>query len=310
MKFLRDMIKQKADAVHAPPSGFVDNTALQLQDWRVEPDDAPTEEAPTSEWPLQDLDQQRSEDDATQQNVAALLETELQEPLVDSWQSDNEAAMPVSNALQPAGDDIDPPEPDNAFNMFAPDDEQLDSQPQISPPPEPTLDSFVVSGRGPARAGRVKTRILGFSAGMAAGTDPFGTAPNQAFETQPGFPVAWLVITQGPGRGTAFTLYPGVAQIGRGEGQTVRLDFGDTAISRENHAAIAYDAEQNSFFIGHGGKANIVRCNNRPVLSTQELEPGDSIRIGETTLRFVPLCGPGFHWNDSDTPESTHVGRG
>ena len=105
------------------------------------------------------------------------------------------------------------------------------------------------------------------------------------------------MIVSGPGRGTCYTLHSGVAQIGRGEGQAIRLDFGDTSISRENHAAIAFDPERGAFFIGHGGKANLVRCNDMPVLSTQELGAGDRIRVGETTLIFTPFCGPEFSWS-------------
>ena len=119
------------------------------------------------------------------------------------------------------------------------------------------------------------------------------------------FPVGWLVVVKGPGRGEAFTLQTGVAQIGRGAGQQVRLDFGDNSISRENHAAIAYDPEQKAFFIGHGGKANLVRRNGRPVLSTEEMQAGDLIVIGETTLRFAPLCGPEFSWDEGQ--DSSHA---
>lgn len=147
------------------------------------------------------------------------------------------------------------------------------------------------------RAGRVKTRLLGFDADDNAG-DPFAQAgtPEGAAVTQ--YPVGWLVVIEGPGRGAGFTLFAGVSLIGRGEGQTVRLDFGDTSISRNQHAAIAYDPEQRAFYIGHGGKANLVRRNGRPVLSTESLSAGDVIRVGETTLRFVPLCGPEFAWQD------------
>ena len=102
----------------------------------------------------------------------------------------------------------------------------------------------------------------------------------------------------------------GVAQIGRGEGQSVRLDFGDNSISRENHAAIAYDPEQRKFYLGHGGKANLVRLNNRPVLSTEELENGNLIRIGETTIRFVALCGSGFDWSAKEQGGLKHASFG
>ena len=90
-------------------------------------------------------------------------------------------------------------------------------------------------------------------------------------------------------------------------GQTVRLDFGDTAISRENHAAIAFDDEQNAFFIGHGGKSNLVRLNDRPVLATEELTSGDIVSIGETSLRFIAFCSADFSWRDAGADEGRHV---
>ncbi|NRB17681.1 MAG: FHA domain-containing protein [Rhodobacteraceae bacterium] len=161
-------------------------------------------------------------------------------------------------------------------------------------------------GRGSSKAGRVKTRLLGFNPGQAAGADPFARAEDTATSGYTQYPVGWLAVVKGPGRGATFTLFSGVTIIGRGEDQTVRLDFGDNSISRANHAAIAFDPEQNSFFIGHGGKANLVRRNDRPVLSTEELATGDLIRIGETTLRFVPLCGPEFGWSETPQSEAGH----
>ena len=168
------------------------------------------------------------------------------------------------------------------------------------PSPDPMPAGIVdvpapAMGRGASKGGRVKTRLLGFGAAGAAATDPIAAA--QASDpaiTQ--FPVGWLVVIEGPGRGAAFTLFNGVTSIGRGEDQTVSLNYGDNSISRENHAAIAFDPEQSRFFVGHGGKANLVRLNDRPVLATEELESGGTIRIGETTLRFVSLCGAEFSW--------------
>ena len=84
--------------------------------------------------------------------------------------------------------------------------------------------------------------------------------------------------------------------IGRGDDQAICLDFGDTSISRDNHASIAFDDESGQFFLGHGGKSNIVRLNGRPVLSTEDLGNGDEIRLGETTLKFTAFCGPDFNW--------------
>lgn len=159
----------------------------------------------------------------------------------------------------------------------------------VLPPP--------VETPAPRRTGRVKTRLLGFehadgrveAIGARDGLGPMEPVP---------FAVGWLVVVAGPGRGESFGLRPGVSSIGRGEGQAVCLDFGDTAISRENHALLAYDDETRRFYIGHSGKANLVRLNDRPLLATEEVGQGDRIRLGETTLMLVQLCGPDFTWSD------------
>ncbi|MEO1578810.1 MAG: FHA domain-containing protein [Pseudomonadota bacterium] len=152
------------------------------------------------------------------------------------------------------------------------------------------------------RAGRVKTRLLGFNRPEDANPDPFENATG-ASNAPSKFPVGWIMVVKGPGRGACFTLFSGASKIGRGEGQPIRLDYGDTSISRDNHAAVAYDDEQRQFYLGHGGKANLVRLNDMPVLSTEPLTDGDMIRIGETTLRFVALCGEDFAWPDTEETE-------
>ena len=146
--------------------------------------------------------------------------------------------------------------------------------------------------------GRVKTRILGFHSDDFA-LDALSAAAEPKSETST-FPVGWIVVTEGPGRGAAFTLAAGVSTIGRAADQTVCLDFGDASVSRENHASIAFDEEQSKFFIGHGGKRNIVRRNDNPVLATEDLEHGDVIKIGKTELKFVAFCGPEFSWTANE----------
>ena len=203
---------------------------------------------------------------------------------------DGAAETPVSDEA-PAGEMLSEPEPGEPSPAAA--------QPVNVPAP--------AAGRASRRAGRVKTRLLGFNGAQTRGADPFAVVSEEPAAEHTQFPVGWLVVVKGPGRGSAFTLFDGVAQIGRGAGQTVRLDFGDNSISRENHAAIAYDAEQRTFYLGHGGKANLVRLNDRPVLSTELLNADDLIRIGETTLRFVALCGSDFDWNDAREGELKHA---
>ncbi len=187
---------------------------------------------------------------------------------------------------------------------------ELDALPEALVPeapvdeaPEPVAEPVeAVEPERPARrTSRVKTTFLGFERSdgriediLAAGqTD---AAPSTTGEVK--FPVGWLAVTKGPGRGTSISLHAGVSQIGRGDDQAVQLDYGDNGISRTNHAAIAFDDEEGKFFLGHGGKANIVRLNGKPVLSTEELSNGDEIRISETTLKFIALCGEDFTWDE------------
>jgi hypothetical protein len=172
----------------------------------------------------------------------------------------------------------------------------------------PSLVQVPGAGAGrPAgrRAGRVKTRLLGFDSSLGMGTDPFESGQAAPTAAVVRFPVGWIVVVGGPGRGASYTLFNGVSAIGRGDDQPVKLDFGDNSISRTNHAVVAYDDEQRKFFLGHGGKANIVRLNGRPVLSTEELGHNDIIRIGETTLRFLALCGPDFDWADGEATQGS-----
>lgn len=171
-------------------------------------------------------------------------------------------------------------------------------------PPVETLEEIrpAIPTKSPSRARRTKTRLIGFESTDGV-VDLFSdtATPKAASAKTAKFPVGWVVVVEGPGRGESFSLGQGMSQIGRGEDQAIQLDFGDNAISRTNHAAIVYDAENHSFLLGHGGKSNIVRLNDTPVISNVAVKDGDLIRIGETTLRFTPLCSEAFNWNDTNT---------
>lgn len=146
----------------------------------------------------------------------------------------------------------------------------------------------------PPADGEERTRVVsGYSSGSGVTDQPEN---NDAFELA----VGWLVVTSGPGRGCTREIYFGMNSIGRGPDERIPLDFGDSAISRESHAFIVFDEKQNDFYIQHGGKSNLVRLNNAPVLAPQELKKGDLIEIGSTKLMFVPLCGEGFEWSDGE----------
>jgi hypothetical protein len=146
------------------------------------------------------------------------------------------------------------------------------------------------------RRRRNQTRLLGFNDTAEDVVSAFDSAEKVTPTARAQFPVGWVLVSDGPGRGECFTLEAGMSQIGRAEDQAIQLDFGDNSISRVNHAAIVYDANTHTFTLGHGGKKNIVRLNGSPVISNETMTTGDEVKIGETTLRFVALCTEEFNW--------------
>lgn len=116
-------------------------------------------------------------------------------------------------------------------------------------------------------------------------------------------PAGWLVIVDGPGKGHAIEVGYGLNWIGRDRTERLTLDYGDAAISRHRHVAVVYDAPSRKFHIQHGGGVNLSYVNDEPVLAPVELKPLAHIRIGSTTMRFVPLCGPDFSWEDHGTKD-------
>lgn len=190
--------------------------------------------------------------------------------------------------------DAAPPRPAKIWDLDEPDPAPRHPQAHARQP-EPPRRAAQQAEAAPTSS-RQRTRMLGFQ--PAAQQDVFDAPVAQASGGPVLFPTGWIVVTGGPGRGNSFTLGNGVSQIGRGSDQAVQLDFGDSSISRNNHAAIAFDAESGKFFLGHGGKANLVRLNGRPVLTTEELATNDVIRLGETELRFIGFCGTDFAWGE------------
>ena len=162
------------------------------------------------------------------------------------------------------------------------------------------------------RRARNKTRLLGFEPSTSSSVEQPAEDEPEDDSSLPAkevlmFPVGWILVKEGPGRGACFPLTTGVSQIGRGRDQAVALDFGDMSVSRANHAAIAFDADKNSFHLGHGGKSNLVRLNGKPLLSTEELKNGDEITIGDTVLHLCALCGPDFNWDTDSSEGEEHV---
>jgi len=110
--------------------------------------------------------------------------------------------------------------------------------------------------------------------------------------------VGWVVIINGPGKGQALPLGYGMNNIGRSKQERICLDFGDEDISRTQHAIITYDPRGRKFYVQHGGGRNLTYLGPQPLLIPAQLHGGEEIIVGRTTLRFVPLCGEDFDWQN------------
>lgn len=213
---------------------------------------------------------------------------------------------PIAVLEQGAGGTLKPAAPAGAVSqprLASGDTGQRGSNP-VTPPTAVVRTRFksATGASGNSAASRPLSTTPGAApstaAAPAASPAPAKTMMVRAVDVQTDPVAGWLVVVQGPGRGGFRPVYMGMNSIGRDPGQRVSLSFGDDAISREEHAFITYDEEGRRFYIQHGGKANLVRVGPQPVLVPTELKANDRIRIGKTTLRFVPCCGPDFTWSD------------
>lgn len=108
--------------------------------------------------------------------------------------------------------------------------------------------------------------------------------------------VGWLVVIEGPGRGSSHSIGYGINGIGRSSTERISLDFGDEEISRERHAVLIFDHKGRKFFIQHGGGANLSYVSDEPLIQVRELVGREVIAIGRTKLCFIPFCGEQFGW--------------
>lgn len=126
------------------------------------------------------------------------------------------------------------------------------------------------------------------------------TAPVEGKEPETDFlddPVAgFLVVVEGPGRGSVSHIGYGLNSIGRDSSQRITLDFGDRHISRETHCLVAFDPVTAKFYVHAGDGRSLCYLNDEPVLAPTELGSGNHLRLGRTVLRFLPLCGEQFSW--------------
>lgn len=106
----------------------------------------------------------------------------------------------------------------------------------------------------------------------------------------------WLVVISNDYKGQSYKITFGFNTIGRAETNHIPLNF-DNSISRVKHASIVYDYSNNLFFIKHEDGKYLTYLNGNVILDIKELKAFDKIKIGNTELLFVPLCGEQFKWD-------------
>lgn len=109
--------------------------------------------------------------------------------------------------------------------------------------------------------------------------------------------VGWLVCVEGNNRGSDYRIHNGYNYIGRAQSMDICIP-GDSHISNENAAIVAYDSMERLFYFGPGMGHNAVRLNGKMCLGQSELKAYDIITLGQTKLVFIPLCGERFDWDD------------
>lgn len=182
--------------------------------------------------------------------------------------------------------------------------DQMDSAPSEASKTEAVMSSAPT-------AGTIGWNIGGETVPVATAAQNFGyTAPDEGKTMPVNFgkgpesnnidPVAgWLVCVDGPKKGQDYRLHDGYNTIGRGDSNDVVIK-GDEQITREKQAYITYDSQNRAFYFLAGEGRNNLYVNNQLALkgAAVQLKAYDYIRMGNSTLLFVPMCGPQFDWAD------------
>lgn len=162
------------------------------------------------------------------------------------------------------------------------------SEPKTTVVPQAPATPSPAATPPPATGAEPKTQLF---------TEPLSNASKTSGDP----PVGWLAIVEGPGFGHAFPIGYGMNSVGRGEGQRICIDFGDSRISRVSHAFVIYDGENRKFYVAHGGGENLTYLNGDLVLGDKAtLVDRDILKIGDTKLIFIQLCNEQFDWKAMD----------
>ena len=153
---------------------------------------------------------------------------------------------------------------------------------------EPVQENQVAT-RQPKPLSKPKTAaVANESVGITKSARPQSPDTRSA---QPYFPVGWLVVTAGPGRGTYLALQEGASPLCRDADGRIFLAADESA---SPFVTIMFDAARTEFSVGKGGDT----------ASADRLTDGDILTIGKTKIRFIAFCDDSFQWTQPTEEES------
>jgi len=162
---------------------------------------------------------------------------------------------------------------------------------------EDDSEKTAIYGAGLSGAGVGEDEKTVYNAAAAPSPDSENPKKKESEET-PILLAGWLVVISDRGKGKDYSLTFGLNTIGRSENNHVSIQNGDSSISREKHAVIIYDYENNIFFIKHEDGQYLSYLNGEVLLEAKQLKANDIVKVGSTELIFIPLCSDRFSWKD------------
>lgn len=105
----------------------------------------------------------------------------------------------------------------------------------------------------------------------------------------------WLVVVDGPARGRDLRLGIGRSFLGL-DAAAAPVTLSPDAPLGARQAIVVYDAEADAFTLLPGSSQALCYLAGQAVLEPQPLTGGEELKLGASTLRFVPFCGDGFRW--------------
>lgn len=108
--------------------------------------------------------------------------------------------------------------------------------------------------------------------------------------------VGWLVAIEGSCYGESFQIREGQNSIGRDADNDIVIK-GDKEVSATKHAFVIFDPKGSKFYVRPGEAHGLTYLNDECLLEGKAINDHDLIKLGDTSLMFVPLCGNDFSWD-------------